>query len=435
MYQSHPSLAQLHAASFFGSPTNVNDRAASSTASSEQQLRQGAWDSLNVDRRHQQQGPPPPAAPTALAAPILPFLRPGALAQEARPAPSMSSTSTIRQSATSASTSGIPPSPPLTHLFKEDDVLQCLHLLAYLSKYPHVRAVFHDPENETVRPPDVHPCDVGGGTAGVDDNADAAQPAGAAASGSRRAGEHTTATSSSCPRKKQRCGENGEACSNSCARMYQQHRSSGGAAHPPNSCSSQDRRSQDGDDEHMVDDTAGPSTGAGHRQQYRRQAAAAAVAAIAAQNSDDDEDDCDDHDHHHGSTSSYARAQAEAEAAHLRALASIPLKDRKPALEPSRPPRSTANNVFSLVEQFTYRPSGPADRAMRLPTDIQYWAGVIMRNACRKDEQHGGIRQCANMGCGVWEKFPREFAKCRRCRKAKYCSKGCQRRAWQAGHR
>lgn len=72
---------------------------------------------------------------------------------------------------------------------------------------------------------------------------------------------------------------------------------------------------------------------------------------------------------------------------------------------------------------------------MRLPTDIQYWAGVIMRNACRKDELRGGIRQCANMGCGVWERFPREFAKCRRCRKAKYCSKGCQKRAWQAGHR
>jgi hypothetical protein len=31
-----------------------------------------------------------------------------------------------------------------------------------------------------------------------------------------------------------------------------------------------------------------------------------------------------------------------------------------------------------------------------LPPEIQYWAGVIMRNACRKDDSRGGIRQCAN---------------------------------------
>jgi hypothetical protein len=37
--------------------------------------------------------------------------------------------------------------------------------------------------------------------------------------------------------------------------------------------------------------------------------------------------------------------------------------------------------------------------------------------------------------CGKWETFPREFAKCRRCRKAKYCGKECQSTAWSAGHR
>ncbi|KDN33439.1 hypothetical protein RSAG8_13467, partial [Rhizoctonia solani AG-8 WAC10335] len=47
----------------------------------------------------------------------------------------------------------------------------------------------------------------------------------------------------------------------------------------------------------------------------------------------------------------------------------------------------------------------------------------------------GGIRQCANMLCGRWEDFPREFAKCRRCRKAKYCGKECQSKAWAEGHR
>jgi hypothetical protein len=58
-----------------------------------------------------------------------------------------------------------------------------------------------------------------------------------------------------------------------------------------------------------------------------------------------------------------------------------------------------------------------------------------MRNACRKDDSRGGIRQCANMICGKWERYPREFAKCRRCRKARYCGKECQSKAWSDGHR
>jgi hypothetical protein len=102
---------------------------------------------------------------------------------------------------------------------------------------------------------------------------------------------------------------------------------------------------------------------------------------------------------------------------------------------PERPAVSQTPNIFSLVERFTFRPS-PSDPLMyRINPEIQYWAGVIMRNACRKDEASGGIRQCANMSCGRWESYPREFAKCRRCRKAKYCSKECQSKAWQEGHR
>lgn len=102
---------------------------------------------------------------------------------------------------------------------------------------------------------------------------------------------------------------------------------------------------------------------------------------------------------------------------------------------PERPNYSETPNIFSLVERFTFRPS-PSDPLMfRIPSEIQYWAGVIMRNACRKDDAQGGIRQCAYMSCGRWEKFPREFAKCRRCRKAKYCSKECQSKAWSEGHR
>lgn len=64
-------------------------------------------------------------------------------------------------------------------------------------------------------------------------------------------------------------------------------------------------------------------------------------------------------------------------------------------------PNSTRQtNVFSLVERFTFRPSSTEtdlpNPPPKLPPEIQYWAGVIMRNACRKDESRGGIRQCAN---------------------------------------
>lgn len=68
---------------------------------------------------------------------------------------------------------------------------------------------------------------------------------------------------------------------------------------------------------------------------------------------------------------------------------------------PSTPSRQT--NVFSLVERFTFRPSSHEfdlpNPPPTLPPEIQYWAGVIMRNACRKDDSRGGIRQCANSAC------------------------------------
>jgi hypothetical protein len=82
-------------------------------------------------------------------------------------------------------------------------------------------------------------------------------------------------------------------------------------------------------------------------------------------------------------------------------------------------------NIFPLVEKFTVRYHS---------TDMQYWAGVVMRNLCRKDDTRGGIRQCAYYKCGKWEEFTRQFAKCRRCRRTKYCSKECQKSAW-AFHR
>lgn len=78
-------------------------------------------------------------------------------------------------------------------------------------------------------------------------------------------------------------------------------------------------------------------------------------------------------------------------------------------------------NIFPLVEKFTVRHNSQ---------DMQYWAGVVMRNLCRKDENQGGIRQCAYYNCNKWEEWPRQFAKCRRCRRTKYCSKECQKNAW-----
>ena len=78
-------------------------------------------------------------------------------------------------------------------------------------------------------------------------------------------------------------------------------------------------------------------------------------------------------------------------------------------------------NIFPLVEKFTVRHHSQ---------DMQHWAGVVMRNLCRKDDARGGIRQCAYYECGRWEQWPRQFAKCRRCRRTKYCSKECQKNAW-----
>ena len=91
-------------------------------------------------------------------------------------------------------------------------------------------------------------------------------------------------------------------------------------------------------------------------------------------------------------------------------------------------------NIFPLIEKFTStKPS--SSRHSHNPTtqqqgDMQYWAGVVMRNLCRKDESRGGIRQCAYWQCGKWEEYTRQFAKCRRCRRTKYCSKECQKGAW-----
>ncbi|KAF2216402.1 hypothetical protein CERZMDRAFT_33317 [Cercospora zeae-maydis SCOH1-5] len=89
-------------------------------------------------------------------------------------------------------------------------------------------------------------------------------------------------------------------------------------------------------------------------------------------------------------------------------------------------------NIFPLIEKFTAKHSSRHAQNPPSPQqgDMQYWAGVVMRNLCRKDDSRGGIRQCAYWQCGKWEEFTRQFAKCRRCRRTKYCSKECQKGAW-----
>jgi len=89
-------------------------------------------------------------------------------------------------------------------------------------------------------------------------------------------------------------------------------------------------------------------------------------------------------------------------------------------------------NIFPLIEKFTAKPSSSRHVTPSSPQqgDMQYWAGVVMRNLCRKDDSRGGIRQCAYWQCGKWEEYTRQFAKCRRCRRTKYCSKECQKGAW-----
>ncbi|CAD6582094.1 MAG: hypothetical protein CYPHOPRED_001837 [Cyphobasidiales sp. Tagirdzhanova-0007] len=239
-------------------------------------------------------------------------------------------------------------SAPIDYHFKEDDVLHCLHLLAYLSKYPHVRAVFHDPDNKCCRPPP---------PSSPSQSSSASSPGAPLPSGSASA---TPSNPLGCSRKKQRCGENGEACSSTCTEDH---------PHEQDVLNGDDDGVNDCSDSEGLQSQAHAHNSAPHAHQSYPH-----------------------HQHHHHHHHHHSRDD-QLELARAKALASLPAKERKPAAEPAHPSRSTANNVFSLVEQFTFRPSSPADRAMRLPTDIQYWAGVIMRNACRKDEARGGIRQ------------------------------------------
>ncbi|KAJ2895233.1 hypothetical protein IWW38_002358 [Coemansia aciculifera] len=113
--------------------------------------------------------------------------------------------------------------------------------------------------------------------------------------------------------------------------------------------------------------------------------------------------------------------QAAQAAARANAAAGIPVPLRRQSAGDS------TVDVFSIVERFTVHKS--------FPSDMAYWSAIVMRNGCRRDETRNYYRQCAYSRCQKWELQPNEFSKCRRCRKAKYCSKNCQSLAWQEGHR
>ncbi|KAJ1939477.1 hypothetical protein FBU59_004107, partial [Linderina macrospora] len=113
--------------------------------------------------------------------------------------------------------------------------------------------------------------------------------------------------------------------------------------------------------------------------------------------------------------------QAAEAAAAANEVAGLPPARRYPSS------KGTTVDVFSVVERFAFQRT--------FPSDMVYWSSIVMRNNCRRDETRDGLRQCSYLKCQKWERQQREFAKCRRCRKAKYCSKQCQSRAWAEGHR
>jgi len=81
-------------------------------------------------------------------------------------------------------------------------------------------------------------------------------------------------------------------------------------------------------------------------------------------------------------------------------------------------------DIYQLIEFFT---------TSSHPSEIRYWATIIMRNAFKKNSQN--LRMCSNLNCLKMESYPREFSKCGRCQVNAYCSRECQKAAWITGHR
>jgi len=82
------------------------------------------------------------------------------------------------------------------------------------------------------------------------------------------------------------------------------------------------------------------------------------------------------------------------------------------------------HDIYQLIEFFT---------TSSHPSEVRYWATIIMRNAFKKNSQN--LRMCSNLNCLKMESYPREFSKCGRCQVNAYCSRECQKAAWITGHR
>ncbi|KAI8867556.1 hypothetical protein GQ42DRAFT_114552, partial [Ramicandelaber brevisporus] len=85
------------------------------------------------------------------------------------------------------------------------------------------------------------------------------------------------------------------------------------------------------------------------------------------------------------------------------------------------------DNIFAIVEQFTQPSRGEAMNEKAL---------IVMHNLVRHDND-SVPRRCVNFKCLKQEDKEQGFTlmRCKRCRKARYCSRNCQTDAWRDGHR
>jgi hypothetical protein len=225
--------------------------------------------------------------------------------------------------------------------YRDEDVLLALQLLAYLSKYPHVRQAFYKSRVT------FHPASV---VVGFTSGAGARGAGSSSASGMGASGGVPPPPFSSSGKERGERGGGGGGGKDS----GKEGTGAGGAA-------ASFLRSFRGKER------ATPSSSSSQQQQ-QQQAASQAQPSSSTSTSN---------------SSSSATATA--------------------AGTPGGVSSARQTNVFSLVERFTFKPSSTETELPnpppRLPPEIQYWAGVIMRNACRKDDGRGGIRQCANSEC------------------------------------
>ena len=219
--------------------------------------------------------------------------------------------------------------------YRDEDVLLSLQLLAYLSKYPHVRQAFYKPR-VTFHPASVN---LPGARFGV----------GANSLGRDRGKEREKEKEREREKEKEK------------EREKEKEKSTSSSTSAATSTK-----------EGLLRAFANAATGGSSRGKDRAQAPPPSSSS---------------------STSTSTQTQA----------TQTPVLTTTAATSGGAPSSARQTNVFSLVERFTFKPSSTEtdlpNPPPRLPSEIQYWAGVIMRNACRKDDSRGGIRQCANSEC------------------------------------